>query len=273
MLKKTKVTFSRSYFEAVYKSLDRESYQKSEFDTQAMMPHLWDPESPQFSKKLHRDMKVRGWTVIDFNSCSLNESDRNDWLKENWGELWNEQGILKGKALPIRAEKSGRYFANLNIAQPLHTDEGHEAVFPNVIALHCLKSAQNGGLSVLVRVQDVFDDLKMKFGTRVYDLFDPCAVTIENVHQKIQKPVFFYDQNEVALSFSSTLQSLECSFECAPMIERLIEFIHEPQHQNRFLLLENQMLILNNHRHLHGRTAFEEGSSRHLLRYWMGRRS
>lgn len=223
--------------------------------------------SIQNYNELEKIVSENGFAIINLKNQSLLSIMRS--LKKTFGRSIRDVGINKKYIAKVEASKNGKYYINTAFSQPLHTDEGYRRVFPRFVSLYCVRQSLAGGISTIVKVEELLTGLHEKFKDGVANLFQPSFIQIETPAGLIDKQILF-PINEIitGLSYSPILKHIRTTELGYEMISFINQFIHEPNNQYRMVLKENDLLIMDNCRVLHGRTAFDEHDNRLLLRLW-----
>jgi len=208
-----------------------------------------------------------GFAIINVKNQSLLSIMR--ILKKIFGRPIRDVGINKKYIAKVEASKNGKYYINTAFSQPLHTDEGYRRVFPRFVSLYCVRQSLAGGISTIIKVEELLTGLHDKFKDDVANLFQPSFIQIETPAGLIDKQILFpINETITGLSYSPILKHIQTTELGHEMISFINQFIHEPNNQYRMVLKENDLLIMDNCRVLHGRTAFNEHDNRLLLRLW-----
>jgi len=169
----------------------------------------------------------------------------------------------------VQAVENAKFYFNSNLAQPMHTDEGHATTFPRYAALICEKEAVHGGDSIIVTLKLLYSALIQLFGNDIDLLFAKDAITIQNYQGVKKKPVLIYvDNGDIGITYSPLLRKMWCSRLVFEMFDCITQFIHTMDNQTRFKLRSGQVLIFDNCKIIHGRTSFLSNDARLLYRYW-----
>ena len=177
----------------------------------------------------------------------------------------NSQGIV-----PISPVDNYPEYVNTTTADlSLHTDGAFTIIPPKVIAIQCEIAAKSGGLTKLIDSKLVYEHLKRTNPVELLTLFNSDAITVKRDKKKATKPIFEEHYDRLILRFRADnaahifVQSK--SFAAFKLFEN---FVNNIDNQIIFKLAENQILIIDNTRILHGRTAFCKQDTRLLNRLW-----
>lgn len=179
--------------------------------------------------------------------------------------LQEPHNLAGGAVCEVRVESGDGLIAYANTPYyfPAHTDLAELASPPEVVLLHCIRPALEGGESFVILVDALIADLSH---TAQRLLSQPCALLRDAFLPILwQTPdgVWCMRYNRMMTELSRRLQALEAD----PMetvwdqLDSLISEKIQP-----FALHAGDCLILNNHRTLHGRTAFVDRGERLLKR-------
>ncbi|MEI2387642.1 TauD/TfdA family dioxygenase [Breoghania sp. JC706] len=212
---------------------------------------------------------TRGWSIIsgvpDEKGPAVAFGQRIGTVRSsNFGFCFD----VRSKAAPISNAYTAHYL-------PLHTDLPHYELPPGLQILHCLANEAEGGASLMAdglavahllrRTEpDVFARLS---GTPVAFRFQDAESEFNARH-----PIIECDGagNPVHVNWSnSTLAPLDAPFEDMPAlraaIQRFVALIESPRFLIERKLEAGEMLVFDNRRMLHGRTAFKpETGARHF---------
>ncbi|MDY6782870.1 MAG: TauD/TfdA family dioxygenase [Cyanobacteriota bacterium] len=172
-------------------------------------------------------------------------------------------------------------FSEHNQQAPLHTDSQYRSTPERFIALIALHQAQcGGGYTELVDFQTILQNLnRTQFGRSVIYFFSQnrFPIAVPSIFQEPLKPKYInskiiseqpliryrYDTLKAGLSLFN-LSEYQVSF-YSQKLDLLDSLIQTSPYRIRFLLSSNDLLILDDHRFLHGRSSFTD-PNRLLLR-------
>ncbi len=263
---------NKEYFSNISKIVNEASYNYASFNDYKDLVSIENIKNENNYSSLKSKLAEDGFVVIQMNNEDESNPDNVEiWLKNLFGDSFSDKNPGKLNYAKVQAENNAKFYINSNLAQPLHTDEGHTRLYPRHAALHCLKQAQSGGDSIVVQFKSVYAELKVKFGSQVDLLFEKNAVMVHNVYGKEEKQILIrLEDNVVGISYSPVLQKMWCSDIVFQMFDFITSYAHNPKNQIRFKLKSGQTLILDNCLVLHGRTQFPKNDGRLLYRYWFG---
>lgn len=170
-----------------------------------------------------------------------------------------------GVVCEVRVEKGDGLIAYANTPYyfPAHTDLAELASPPAVVLLHCISPAPQGGDSFVIPVDELIAELS--HGARKL-LSQPCALLRDAFLPILwQSPegIWCMRYNRMMTELSRRLQALEAD-PMETVWDQLDSLISEKLQP--FALHAGDCLILDNHRTLHGRTAFVDNGQRLLKR-------
>jgi alpha-ketoglutarate-dependent taurine dioxygenase len=152
----------------------------------------------------------------------------------------------------------------------LHTDGAFSRQPPNVVALQCETPSSWGGASRLVDAKALYAHLASKCPHLLPRLFDHDAMTVTRAGETATQPIFSLREERVQICFRLD-PSVEVSFE--PEVKSLVpviqSFLENPASQEHCLLAAGEILVVDNRRILHGRSAFGPSHIRRMNRLWL----
>ena len=194
----------------------------------------------------------------------------------------NAQGHILGHVRDVGADAND---ANTRIyqtseRQTFHTDSA------DVVGLLCLREAMEGGTSLLVSAETIFNRMREKKPELVKLLFDPIATDRRGEIPEGEKPYMeipplswhggkltvFYQRQYIdsAQRFEGAMPLTEAHVEALDLFDALA---NDPELNFSMQLQPGDMQFVYNHSQLHDRTGFvdwpEPAKRRHLLRLWL----
>ncbi|MFE1745673.1 TauD/TfdA family dioxygenase [Coleofasciculus sp. H7-2] len=159
------------------------------------------------------------------------------------------------------------YINTTNLEITPHSDGAFELEPPRFVALHCETPAEKGGFSTLVSSQKVYDYLAQESYEGLLTLFDDDAFSIRRDNKQLTRPVFQCRNKKIHMSFRRDQSvNIFVKHQAQRAFDLTNEFLINPKNWVIFTLEPDQILILDNSRILHGRTAFT--GDRKLNRLW-----
>ena len=181
--------------------------------------------------------------------------------RTNFGEYFNVKSVPNPNDL-----------AYTSLALAPHTDNPYRNPVPCIQLLHCITNDVDGGLSTLVDGYKVTEDLKKKF-KKYYDVLTRVKVKFKF----IDKDVVLENWSElIKLDENKELKQVKFSprLDFVPILEKeeldlyyrarnkISEMYNSDNYKIEFRLVPGDLMMMDNYRLLHGRTAFDlnEGS-------------
>lgn len=187
----------------------------------------------------------------------------------------NPKGDLLGKVMHVgdASDKNTRVYET-NLYLPYHTDPS------DVVGLLCLRKAKDGGLSSLVAVASVYNQLLERFPEYLGLYYKQWFYA--HLGEDLPTPSALFALHEGKLNFRYLRQYIELGHEIrnAPLslveieaLDILDSIIHQPDLRLDMMLEPGDIQFANNHLALHSRTSFEDHDDaekrRKLLRLWL----
>lgn len=187
----------------------------------------------------------------------------------------NPKGDLLGKVMHVgdASDKNTRVYET-NLYLPYHTDPS------DVVGLLCLRKAKAGGLSSLVAVASVYNQLLERHPEYLGLFYKQWFYA--HLGEDLPTPSALFALHEGKLNFRYLRQYIELGHEIrkAPLslveveaLDILDSIIHQPDLRLDMMLEPGDIQFANNHLALHSRTSFEdhadEAKRRKLLRLWL----
>ncbi len=184
--------------------------------------------------------------------------------RTNFGEFFN----VKSKPNP-----NDLAYTSLPLAP--HTDNPYRNPVPCIQMLHCIENEVSGGLSTLVDGFTVTEKLKKDF-PEYYKVLSEIKVRF----QFIDKTIILEDWAEmIQLNESGTFKQVRFSprLDFVPLMEKeklelfysarkkISELYNSDQYRIEFKLLPGDLLMMDNHRLLHGRTSYDSNEGKRFL--------
>ncbi len=177
----------------------------------------------------------------------------------------DSQGIV-----PISSVENYPEYVNTTTTDlSLHTDGSFTITPPKVMAMQCEIAATSGGFTKLIDGKLVYEHLKQTNPVELLTLFSPDAITVKRGNRKATKPIFEEHHGRLIVRFradnAAHISVQSKSFAAFKLFE---SFVNNPDNQVIFKLRENQIIVVDNTRIMHGRTAFCQQDARLLNRLW-----
>ena len=187
----------------------------------------------------------------------------------------NPKGDLIGQVMNVGdpKDKNTRVYQT-NRYLPYHTDPS------DVVGLLCLRKARSGGLSSLVSVHAVYNELLKRFPEYLGLFYKQWYYA--HLGEDLPSPTSLFAMHDGKLNFRYLRQYIELGHEVRnyPLSEVEIEaldildsIIQMPELRLDMMLEPGDIQLANNHLVLHSRTSFEDFEEEHmrrkLLRLWL----
>lgn len=157
-----------------------------------------------------------------------------------------------------------------NVMQTPHTDGSFRGRPPGIVALQVEICGLFGGESTLVFGDALYQHMKSEYPAELEKLFEPSAYTIGRGEEQCTRPVFWREDGRVHMAFRcGNGEYLEVSPRARFAFNRVFEWVNEQSNQVRFRLPTNHVLVVDNHRNLHGRRGWPADTVRCLNRLWL----
>lgn len=258
---------SSDYFKNIHDSINRPDYGAYPI---SIYENIVSADTSSVMTSIQNYLNTSGHCVLDLGSNNEHEIDFvTDLLSSYFGQPLTHKNRKQLPYMAVQSERDSAYYVTSNWTQPLHTDEGYTSLYPKIIALYCKEPAIQGGDSILVEFRPLLDLLITKYGDAVNLLFDKDCLEVAGQHSREKKPLLMRDETgQIGISYSPVLDEMTCSELVFEQYDFITNYVHNPHNQVRFSLKKNQILVLDNTRVLHSRTAFDNNSDRLLYRYW-----
>ncbi|WP_204137892.1 TauD/TfdA family dioxygenase [Halomicronema sp. CCY15110] len=152
-------------------------------------------------------------------------------------------------------------------ALPLHTDCSNKALPPNLVAFAMERpDPQGGGESVMLSAADLVHDLPADLLSRLRQPIFPFTA-------KKRYPILQGEGDEVQIRYyrqqinSALSQQCTLSDEAQAAIDELERYLARSQRSVRFAMQAGEVVIMDNRRVLHGRSAMAANSPRLMHRF------
>jgi alpha-ketoglutarate-dependent taurine dioxygenase len=172
-----------------------------------------------------------------------------------------------------------------NAEQNFHTDNSYNVCAPDHVALLCLRTAKEGGVSSIVSFHAVYNGMLERHPRLVDRLFAAYLFDRQREHapdapQVISHPLMQLAGGGLTCRLSHRhvvngyrMAGLPMDSETADALEALEQTIMEPRFTREFFFEPGQIQIVDNRRLGHRRTGYvdfpQEDRKRHLVRLWL----
>ncbi len=194
----------------------------------------------------------------------------------------NAQGHILGHVRDIGADANdpNSRIYQTNQRQTFHTDSA------DVVALMCLNTAQQGGDSLLVSAETIYNKMKAKRPDLLAVLFYPIATDRRGEIPDGEKPFMeipilsWYENHLTVFYQRQYIESAQRFDEAIPLTSHHIaaldmfdELANDPDLHLSMSLEPGDMQFVYNHSQLHDRTGFidwpDQSKRRHMMRLWL----
>lgn len=214
------------------------------------MPWSWDDEAGP--ARLHGALAERGYAVVTAPGVWA-AAERDPWAAAR--RLWGK-GVRLVEAHPIHPVPHGRSFASTKGFTPLHSDsQGHRGVPPRVQVMLCKHPAAEGGQTQLLDTWALLERIEVEDPELRHALLTrPRRMPF--VFGDVVGPTVALRGGSIVFTHSPVAVDDEIGRRLAPWIERA------PRIELR--VESDEVLVVDNHRMLHGRRGFEDPARRFL---------
>jgi len=225
------------------------------------MPSTDDPaNAPRVDAR--RALQARGFAVV--RAAAFTDPARAEASPWALVEHLVGQWPVMLERQPIRAVAGGRSFASSNVFTPFHTDsQDFLGAPPNLQILLCNRPAERGGETLLLDTWALLEQIE-KRDRALFSAFFTESRHIPFYFGAVDGKTVACKRGHLVFTHSPMAPRDPIGIALAPHLERA--------HREEVLLRAGDILIVDNHRMLHGRRAFE-GTSRDLARIlaWLPR--
>ena len=180
-----------------------------------------------------------------------------------------------GEYFDVKSKPNPNDLAYTSLALAPHTDNPYRNPVPCIQLLHCIVSEVSGGLSTLVDGYTVTEDLKNE-NPDFYKILSEVKVKFKF----IDKDVVLEDWSElIKLNDDKSLKQIRFSprLDFVPILEKekldlyyrarkkLSEMYNSDKYRIEFKLEEKDLMMMDNYRLLHGRTAYKTSEGNRFL--------
>ncbi len=180
-----------------------------------------------------------------------------------------------GEYFDVKSKPNPNDLAYTSLALAPHTDNPYRNPVPCIQLLHCIVSEVSGGLSTLVDGYTVTEDLKNE-NPDFYKILSEVKVKFKF----IDKDVVLEDWSElIKLNDDESLKQIRFSprLDFVPILEKekldlyyrarkkLSEMYNSDKYKIEFKLEEKDLMMMDNYRLLHGRTAYKTSEGNRFL--------
>lgn len=212
-------------------------------------------------------LSERGAVVL---RCPDNSLERLLSLQEVLGASASHELRTRDNVYEIRYEDSHTFhIGRNNAAQTPHTDSPFRVEPPSIVALQCVVPSPDEGVIIIVPGDEVYRDLRDNCPDALAALRNADAVVSKRGEFVRHMSVFRDLRGRVALSYRrDSFAMMEAKGLAQVGLDRIQQFVEHPSNHIRFGLCAGDIIIVDNTRILHGRTAFPADAGRLLRRLW-----
>lgn len=247
--------------------------------TQADFPlPVLGPKLAQLSDELEDGrgfVLLRGLPIERYSEDDINAIYYGIGLNLGQPVAQNPKGDLLGQVMNVGdlEDKNTRVYQT-NLYLPYHTDPS------DVVGLLCIRKAKKGGLSSLVSVPSVYNELLARFPEYLGLFYKQWYYA--HLGEDMPSPTSLFAMHEGKLNFRYLRQYIELGHELhkhplSPVeveaLDILDSIIHQPELRIDMMMEPGDIQLANNHLVLHSRNSFEDHEEldkrRKLLRLWL----
>ena len=247
--------------------------------TQADFPlPVLGPKLAQLSDELEDGrgfVLLRGLPIERYSEDDINAIYYGIGLNLGQPVAQNPKGDLLGQVMHVGdlEDKNTRVYQT-NLYLPYHTDPS------DVVGLLCIRKAKKGGLSSLVSVPSVYNELLARFPEYLGLFYKQWYYA--HLGEDMPSPTSLFAMHEGKLNFRYLRQYIELGHELhnhplSPVeveaLDILDSIIHQPELRIDMMMEPGDIQLANNHLVLHSRNSFEDHEEldkrRKLLRLWL----
>ena len=180
-----------------------------------------------------------------------------------------------GECFNVKSKPDPNDLAYTSLALSPHTDNPYRNPVPCIQLLHCIESNVSGGLSILVDGFTVTDDLK-KENPEFYKILTQVKVKFKFIDKDVVlenwSPLIELNRDECfkQVRFSPRLdyvpiidkEKLDLYYKAR---KKLSEMFNSEKYKIQFKLQSKDLIIIDNYRLLHGRTAYKVNEGERFL--------
>lgn len=186
-----------------------------------------------------------------------------------------------GTTFEVKSKPTPNNLAYTALALPLHTDLPNQELPPGFQLLHCLENEAEGGESVLCDGYAVAESLRAQ-DPEAFELLSTVSIPFRfhdaDTDLRARKRVINLDERGAVREICFNAHIAD-SLDIAPELmlpyyrayQRFMITARSPEFVRTFKLRAGQMLVFDNRRILHGRSAFDHRGGRHLLGFYIDR--
>ena len=258
-----------------------------EFDNENMIKKIkkieWDSSFTNFKNFEFEDNffneKVMYEALIDFYKFGFvifkDVPTKDNFIKNFANSIGSIRRTNFGEFFNVKSKPNPNDLAYTSLALAPHTDNPYRNPVPCIQMLHCIENEVSGGLSTLVDGYTVTEKLKKDF-RNYYNILTEVKVRFQFIDQS----VILEDWAEmIQLNEEREFKQVRFSprLDFVPLMEKnklelfysarkkISELYNSDQYRIEFKLNPGDLLMMDNHRLLHGRTSYDTNQGNRFL--------
>lgn len=228
-----------------------------------------DLDNPDKLKNMLSGFLSHGFCIMQ------NTPTHRDALLELAGRFGYVRSTHWGQIFNVEKKSQATDTAYTDLALASHTDNPYREPIPGIQFLHCLENQVSGGLSTLVDgiaivsrlAQEAPEQAALLERVNVRFRYHGPAAILENwgpIIERDHRGVVYRIRLSSRLDYVPALEANEMEMFYAAR-RRLYELSNDDEYQIRFPFKKGTLLMMDNYRLLHGRTAFDGSEGRRHL--------
>jgi len=168
--------------------------------------------------------------------------------------------INTGQAAKQRAVTA---YSRTNLALKPHTDSSYLPVPHEFVGFLCITAAESGGHNTVAVADDIIARLRPETVRLLQETVYPFGRGDHAVVSRTAPFEIRYYRGQIDHAFTRGASLDTCYLQALDELDAVLDL---EANETKFMLACGEALLLNNRRALHGRSGFEEGSSRYFIR-------
>ncbi|MGF1524946.1 MAG: TauD/TfdA family dioxygenase [Leptolyngbyaceae cyanobacterium] len=156
-------------------------------------------------------------------------------------------------------------YSRTHLPLPPHTDSSYMPRPHELVAFQCIIADGSGGASIMVPIEDLLKQLGP-------EVTEPLQAPVYPFGERLY-PILFKESDEIKIRYYQAQIDRILKMGAAPLSDRhqaalkaLDAVLEKPEQPHQFHLQAGQIVLMHNHKVLHGRTGFAQDSDRLLYR-------
>ena len=249
----------------------RERVNSENFLDQKTQQRLFDPTMLKNSSEISKVNISDKFLEVSFKDVPT----KNNFITNFANSIGSIRRTNFGEFFNVKSKPNPNDLAYTSLALAPHTDNPYRNPVPCIQMLHCIENEVNGGLSTLVDGYAVTEKLKKDFqdyyniltDVKVRFQFIDQSVILEDWAEMIQlneKGEFKQVRFSPRLDFVPLMEKnkLELFYSAR---KKISELYNSDQYRVEFKLNPGDLLMMDNHRLLHGRTSYDANQGNRFL--------